>query len=285
MEMGYRAVPNGSDLPHFVVNPWNALYPELAEINLLPVRVDYFLEGIRRLKEQLSDFERHKIDLSEEDEGELELSKYFRSDQEDAMAGCDTVFDYPKDIAPVLADLWKDPGAGPHLQKILAEAGGCDVAVPIGGATLTPAFLKELRKWSGAELAEMPKKDRMTAVADGAVWTYDARMERMLPVPLTLSIQIGRDTRQKTVLNAHQPLAALSTFSQRCDLGGETLRLSLTAGKPGQDAQTFEIARAEIRAPLDGQMRVLTSVSEGRVFRLTVAPSDGTAQTLWEVTL
>lgn len=285
MEVGYRAVPNGNDSPHFIVNPWNALYPELAEVTLLPRRAENFLDGIRKMKEQLSDFERHKIDLSQEDEGDLELLKYFRSDQADAMAGCDTVFDYPKDIAPVLVDLWKDPGAGPHLQKILAEAGGCDVVVPVGGTTLIPTFLKELRKWTGAELAEMPKKDRMTAVADGAVWTYDARMEQMLPVPLTLSIQVGRDVRKKVVLNAYQPLAALSTFSQRYDLSGEPLRLLLIAGQADQAAKTFEIARAELRAPQDGQMRVLTSVSEGRVFRLTVAPTEGAAQTLWEVTL
>ncbi len=286
MEIGYRAVPNGSDQPHFVPNAWTVLYPKLTDAASLPLRVDNFLTGIRKLKEQLSDFERHKINLAEEDEGDLELDKYFGSSQQDAMAGCDTIFDYPKDIAPVIEDQWKDPNVGVHLQEILKEAGGCDVVVPVGGTTLIPTFLKELRKWSGLELAEMPKKERMTAVANGAVWTYDARMERMLPMPLTLHIQIGRDILEKIVLNAYQPLAAISTFNRLMEMDEETLRLSLTAKQAvGKEVQTLEIARAEFRASPNGQMRVQTSVSEGRVFRLTVSPVGGPAQTLWEVSL
>jgi len=286
MEVGYRSVPNGSDLPHFVSGAWTALYPEFADIKLLPRRAENFLDGIRKLKEQLSNFEHHKIDLSEEDEGDLELAKYFGSTQVDALAGCDPIFDYPKDVAPVIEDQWKDPQVGAHLKEMLSEAGGCDVIVPVGGTTLIPTFLKEIRKWSGLELAEMPKKERMTAVANGAVWTYDARMERMLPMPLTLTIEVGGQSRKKTVLNAYQPLAAVSTLSQRYDMGEEKLRLTLVAEETaGDNGKPLEIVSTDLYASKDGQMRVQTSVSEGRVFRLSVSGADGMARILWEVSL
>ena len=286
MEIGYRSIPNGSENPHFVSDAWDKLYPQFADIGSVPVRVRGFLDGIRKLKEQLSDFEHHKIDLSEEDEGDLELTKYFNSEQEEVIAGFDPVFDYPKDVAPVIEEQWKDPQVGAHLKEMLTEAGGCDIVVPVGGTTLIPTFLKELRKWSGLELAEMPKKERMTAVANGAVWTYDARMERMLPMPLTLTVEVGGQSRKKTVLNAYQPLAAVSTVSQRYDMGEEKLRLTLVAEETaGDNGKPLEIVSTDLYASKDGQMRVQTSVSEGRIFRLSVSGADGLARTLWEVSL
>ena len=198
------------------------------------------------------------------------------------MAGCDPIFDYSKDVAPVIEEQWKDPNVGPHLQQLITEAGDCDIIVPIGGTTLIPTFLKELRKWSGMELAEMPKKERMAAVANGAVWTYDARMERMLPMALSLHIQIGTQTKRKKVLSAFQPLSASSTFNQLYSPAEETLSLTLVTEKDGQE---IEIARNEMRSPASGEIRVQTSVSEGSTFRLTASSTGGAAQTLWEVTL
>ncbi len=282
MEIGYRSLPNGSDQPHFLAQAWTTLYPDLAEITLLPIRVERFLNGICKLKEELSDFEHHAIDLSEEDEGVPELSKYFRSREEEAMAGCDPIFEYSKDVAPVVEEQWKDPNVGSHLQQILAEAGGCDFVIPIGGTTLTPAYLRELRKWTGLETVETPKKERMTAIVNGAVWTYDARMERMLPMALTLLVQIGTEAKKKKVLSAFQPLSACSTFSQRYIPAEETLRLTLMTEQGGRE---IEIARSEMRSPASGDIRVQTSVSEGRTFRLSVSPTGGAAQILWEVTL
>lgn len=64
------------------------------------------------------------------------------------------------------------------------------------------------------------------------------------------------------------------------------MRLSLLAdGITDPQGKPLEIARAELRATKSGQLRVQTTVSEGRVFRLTVCPTDGVPQTLWEVTL
>ena len=282
MEIGYRSLPNGSDQPHFLPQAWNSMYQDLMEIALLPIRVERFLEGIRKLKEELSDFEHHAIDLSEEDEGLPELYKYFGSREEEAMAGCDPIFDYSKDVAPVIEAQWKDPNVGAHLQQLLTEAGGCDFVIPIGGTTLTPAYLRELRKWTGLETVETPKKERMTAIVNGAVWTYDARMERMLPTALTLLVQIGTEAKKKKVLSAFQPLSACSTFSQRYIPAEETLRLTLMTEQGGRE---IEIARSEMRSPASGDIRVQTSVSEGRTFRLSVSPTGGASQILWEVTL
>jgi len=52
-----------------------------------------------------------------------------------------------------------------------------------------------------------------------------------------------------------------------------------------QGGREIEIARSEMRSPASGDIRVQTSVSEGRTFRLSVSPTGGASQILWEVTL
>ncbi len=275
--------PNG---PKFVDNVWDRMQ-ESSSQGSGTYKVNKFVAGMDKLKVILSSDPNRNIDFRREEFRET-WDECFRAATQEArlaiLTGADPVFSYSDDIIPEVQRLWSE-GLHECLKSAIDAVDGCDYVLPVGGTTLLPEFVEQMRLCTDAQIIEIDAAERFCAVADGSVWANDLRSDNMLTFSLQLRIRSGSVVKHIPVAQAYFPISAIAAqgAKYRTDEGDQVSLYAVhSRSNDEEELACITIGRA-------GEYRISVTLPSANSLQVKLRREDDeettTEQMLWEVNL